>query len=101
MGLQNAAVDGDGTNGCGSKGCGNLTTATTAATVLVNGTRIANMKSPSSVGKDKNGKSGHGHPNLSGSSSKVFAEGILVHRGGDGRTCGHVTIGSSGNVLIG
>jgi uncharacterized Zn-binding protein involved in type VI secretion len=67
-----------------------------APTVFVNGNPIA-VKGADVSG---HGRGSHRSPVMDGSSSTVYANGILICREGDAATCGHPATGS-GNVFSG
>jgi uncharacterized Zn-binding protein involved in type VI secretion len=67
-----------------------------APTVFVNGSPIA-VKGADVAG---HGRGPHRSPVMDGSSSSVYANGILICRAGDTATCGHPATGS-GNVFSG
>ena len=100
MALQNAAVQGDPNNAGG----GALLGSTCISNVLVNGTPIATIIGGKPGPSDASCYKGNVHCHSTGptgSSSRVTAGGSPVHRNGDARNCGHICVGSSGNVLIG
>lgn len=76
---------------------GGLITGNLAPTVFVNGSPIA-VKGASVAG---HGLPPHAGPVLSGSSTNVYANGILICREGDLATCGHPISSGSPTVWSG
>jgi len=85
-----------GVSRVGADAAGGTIVGNLAPTVFVNGKPIA-VKGAT---VDGHGRSPHSSPVMSGSSSTVYANNILICRQGDTATCGHVASGSP-NVFSG
>ena len=78
-----------GVSRVGADAAGGTIVGNLAPTVFVNGKPIV-VKGAT---VDGHGRSPHSSPVMSGSSSTVYANNILICRQGDTATCGHVASG--------